>query len=534
MNILNAMRRQKLLSLSLLLFTLSIGILIGTLVNTAVRAEKGQGAARDATPLTIPSPAQLSTAFGQLARQLGPAVVNVTSTYGARQARQLQQTPRRRQPTPSPDEEEDQGGLDLFRRFFGSPFGDMPQMPFRRQGTGSGFIVDKNGYILTNNHVVQDADRIRVKLHDDPKEYDAKVIGQDFELDIAVIKIEAGRPVPVAKIGNSDGVQVGDWAVAIGSPFGLEATVTAGIISAKGRDIGDRDHQLQKFLQTDAAINPGNSGGPLLDLKGEVIGVNTAIATETGGYQGIGFALPINMAAQAYNQIIKTGKVSRGGIGINFRKGGPPELLKAYGVSEGVFVDSVTPGGPADKAGVKAEDIIVSFNGTPIKDGEDLVSRVSATPVGSDATVEVIRDGKKREYKLTIAERAELFADTVGGRRAPQEPGRTENTEAKFGFWYRNLTSGDRDRMGLDEKGGVLITRVDPGSFAEDIGVLPRDILIAINRQPVNSVDDVQRIQATVRPGQPVALRILRATPTRTGRVDWQTVFLAGTLPANP
>lgn len=531
MSILDTMRKQKLLSLSLLLFTLSIGILIGTLVNTAVRAEKDQTAARDASPLAIPSPAQLSTAFTQLAKQLGPAVVNITSTYGGRQARQLQQTPPRRQP--SPDEEEDPGGLDLFRRFFGSPFGDIPQMPFRRQGTGSGFIVDKNGYILTNYHVVRDADRIRVKLHDDPKEYDAKVVGQDFELDIAVIKIEAGRPLPPAKIGNSDGVQVGDWAVAIGSPFGLEATVTAGIISAKGRDIADRDHQLQKFLQTDAAINPGNSGGPLLDLKGEVIGVNTAIATETGGYQGIGFALPINMAAQAYNQIIKTGKVSRGGIGINFRKGAP-ELLKAYGVSEGVFVESVTKGGPADKAGIKPEDIIVSFNDKPIKDGEDLVSKVSATPVGSEATVEVIRDGKKREYKLTIAERAALFPDTVGGRRNQQEPGRTENTETKFGFWYRNLTSGDRDRLGFDERGGVLITRVDPGSFAEDIGVLRGDILLAINRQPVNSFDDVQRIQATIRPGQPVALRIARGVPSRTGRVDWQTTFLAGTLPANP
>ncbi len=240
MRILDVMRREKLLSVSLLIFTLSIGILIGTLINSAVRAEKGQGGAPDATPLTIPSPSQLSTAFTQLAKQLEASVVNVTSTYGVKEAQMSQRTPRRRQ-----DQEEDQGGdpgLDFFRRFFGNPFGDLPQRPFRRQGTGSGVIVDKNGYILTNLHVVQDADRtpdrIRVKLTGDLKEYDAKLVGGDPEIDVAVIKIDTGRSLPVARIGNSDGVQVGDWVVAIGSPFGLASHRDGGNHQRQGTGTG--------------------------------------------------------------------------------------------------------------------------------------------------------------------------------------------------------------------------------------------------------------------------------------------------------
>jgi len=532
MNVLEKLKQQKLLSAALLIFTLSIGILIGTLINTAVLAEKGQVTAPDATPLVIPSPAQLSTAFGQLAKQLEPSVVNITSSFGAKEQAQAERPQRRR--TPQEEPEEDPFGMDFFRRFFGSPFGDFPQRPFRRSANGSGFVVDKNGYILTNLHVVEDADRIRVRMNNDTKDYDAKLIGADPELDVAVIKIDAGRPLPTAKIGNSEGVQVGDWVVAIGSPFGLEATVTAGIISAKGREVSDQQHQLQKFLQTDAAINPGNSGGPLINLRGEVVAINTAIATETGTYNGIGFALPINMAVNAYNQIIKTGKVSRGGIGVRFRKGAPPELLKAYGATQGVFVDDVESEGPAAKAGVKAEDIIISLNGQPIKDGDDLISRVSATPVGTVVTVGVLRDGKKMDFRVTVGERAEIFPETVGGRRSPSESARTEAPEAMFGFWYRNLRQSDRERLGYEDKVGVIVTRVDPNSFAEDIGMTQNDVITAINRQPVASADDVRRIQATLKAGQPVAFRILRPIRSRTGRLDLQPLYLAGTLPDKP
>ncbi len=534
------LRTQKLLSATLLLFTLSIGILIGTLIGTAVRAEKAQTGAGDATPLTIPNPVQLSTAFSQLARQLEPSVVNITATYAARTAQQ----PRARRRTPAQPDEEDEdqgqgqgGGSDLFHRFFGQdPFGDSPHPSLHRQSTGSGVVVDPHGYILTNFHVVEDASRIQVKFTGDTTEYNAKLIGTDPETDLAVIKLESyNRPLVPARIGNSDGVQVGDWAVAIGSPFGLEATVTAGIISAKGRDIGP-DHQLQRFLQTDAAINPGNSGGPLLDIRGQVIGINTAIATDSGGYQGIGFALPINLAASVYNQIIKGGRVSRGSIGVGFDSNQKPETLTVYGSTHGVFVTRVEPGGPAAKAGLKVEDVIVGFNGKPIKDGDDLVNRVSATPVGSQATVEVLRGGKRVDFKLTIGERTEVWAEDprFSRFRQPQAGEEEGSTKVKFGLQVQNLTSTWRERRGFKEPGGVLIAAVDPGSFGDDIGLQPNDVITAINRRPVNSVDDVQRLQATLKPGEPAAFRVMRGTRAARGEMVWQPLFVAGTLPANP
>jgi serine protease Do len=541
------LRRQKLLSITLLVFTLSIGILIGTMVNTAVHAERTQSAAPDATPLVIPSPVQLSTAFSQMARQLGPSVVNITSTYGApRQNTTRSRRPRAVPPDQGDDQQggDDQGqgqgqGFDFFRRFFGQdPFGgETPQRPFRRQGTGSGVVVDRNGYILTNFHVVEDASRIQVKFNDDPAEYTARLIGADPETDLAVIKLENGKHLVPATVGNSDGVQVGDWAVAIGSPFGLEATVTAGIISAKGRDIGGSEHQLQRFIQTDAAINPGNSGGPLLNIKGEVIGINTAIATESGGYQGIGFALPVNLAVNVYNQIIRTGKVSRGSIGVGFDANQKPETLKVYGADHGVFVTQVPAGGPGDKAGIKPEDIILSFNGQPVKDGDDLVSKVSSAPVGSDARVTLLRGGKKMDVTVKIGERAEVWADQPQFRRfRPQQGSEESATQVKFGLEIQNLTDGSRQRMGYDQKDGVIVTNVQPGSFADDIGLVPRDIITSINRRPVSSVDDVQKIQATLKPGAAVVFRVMRRGPGGgpAGQAAWLPVFISGTLPANP
>src|SRR5579863_5134341 len=346
MDLLNTIRTRKLLSSTLILITLSIGIMIGTLINTGVKAAKDNPVAPGATPLVIPNPVQLSTAFTQLAKQLQPSVVNISTTYDAKPAAASKPKGNRRRAVP--DDDENGGGTggddnmqDFFQRFFGNPFGgggsgEGPQGHRGGQALGSGVIVDPAGYILTNNHVVEKADRIQVTLAGTTTKYDAKLIGVDTDTDLAVIKIEAHHPLTAAKIGNSDAVQVGDWAVAIGSPFGLEATVTAGIISAKERDI-DPSMQFQHFLQTDAAINPGNSGGPLLNMRGEVIGINTAIASRSGGYQGIGFALPINMGANVYNQIIKNGKVTRGSIGIQFTQSDTEQgqsLLKANGVSE--------------------------------------------------------------------------------------------------------------------------------------------------------------------------------------------------------
>jgi serine protease Do len=508
-----------------LLLTLIAGLAAGVLFSTGIRAAKAAASpAPDAAPLVIPDPVQLSNSFAGLAKTLEPSVVQVTSTVE-------QKVVQRRRGNVPPDAD------DFLRRFFGGdPFGDQqgPQRPFRSQGTGSGFVVDKNGYILTNNHVVDGATSIKVKLHGDSAEYTAKVVGTDPELDLAVLKIDTGHALEPVKIGNSDGVQVGDWAVAIGSPFGLEATVTAGIISAKGRDLGASGHQLQRFLQTDAAINPGNSGGPLVDIKGDVIGVNTMIATRTGGSDGIGFALPINMAVNAYNQIIKTGKVSRGAIGIQFQRDEKQALLKAYGASSGVFVGRVTADTPAQRAGIKEGDIITAFNGKPVANGNELVGLVSETPVGSKVPITVLRDGKTLNLTIEVADRAAIIARDSGAPGAPGAGGSEEGAQkVKFGMSVRSLLPADRDSMDFHATGGVVVTAVESGSFADDIGVQEGDVLMAVNRQPVSSASDVESAAATLKPGQAVAFKVMRnAGQGLGGPAQWQALFLAGTLPA--
>src|SRR5438270_6680093 len=300
-----------------ILATLTVGILIGTVISYGVKGKEGQKAS-DATPLSLPSPQQLSNAFSQIAKQLEPSVVNINTESTIKNTR-------RRPRGGNPDDEDGGGGGgmdDFFNRFFGGPGGQFApdQGPIRERSLGSGVIVDTKGFIVTNRHVVEKADRIRVRFQDDPPgvQHDAKVIGTDQETDLAVIKVEIDRVLPAAKMGNSDSMQVGDWVLAVGSPFGLSETVTAGIVSAKGRDIVP-GRQFQTFIQTDAAINPGNSGGPLVNMSGEVIGINTAILSETNAYDGIGFALPSKTVVEVYNQL--TGpehKVSRGSIGIMF------------------------------------------------------------------------------------------------------------------------------------------------------------------------------------------------------------------------
>ncbi|MBM3724917.1 MAG: Do family serine endopeptidase [Acidobacteria bacterium] len=543
MNVLDKVKQQKFLSMSMLLATLAIGILIGTVVNTGVKAAKEQQAAPDATPLVVPAAQTAPNEFTALAKRLEPTVVNISTDYTPKAASQ-------RKRRPQADDDDDEGGdeptPDFLRRFFGNqPFGGGggggPQAgprPFKRQGTGTGFIVDPNGYIITNHHVIDKADHIKVKIQGDAVEHKAKVIGSDIETDIAVIKIAAGRQLLPAKIGNSEAVQVGDWAVAIGSPFGLEATVTAGIVSAKGRDINS-PAQFQRFIQTDAAINPGNSGGPLLNIRGEVIGVNTAIATESGGNQGVGFALPMNLAVKVYNSIIKHGRVTRGSIGITFNKNDKPETLKAMGYSGGVIVGDVKKDGPAHKAGLRAEDIILAINGKSVKDGDDLVARVADTPIGDSVTLQVDRNGVKQDFKVVIADRLEIFRDDprVSGNRTP-EPTREESaSQAKFGIAIRPLGDQERERFGLkDDIKGVLVTRVEEDSFADEIGLQDNDLIVSINRQPVGSTDDVRRVQSSLKPGDPVAFRVMR-TPAAAlrgqGRAEWQTFYVSGTLPNN-
>src|SRR5438876_3081295 len=334
------MTKKRLLYLTLIIATLTIGVVIGTIVSGGVKAGE-----QKAATLVIPDPVSLSNAFSQIAANLDPAVVNI-NTEAAAETPVRSLNPNRNRNAPDP--------FDFFDFFGGGP--DNQDRNYKTRNLGTGFIVDKAGFIQTNHHVVDKATKITVRL-DDKSEHQAKLIGSDSETDLAVIKIDVGHDLPVAKMGNSDAVKVGDWVLAIGSPFNLDHTVTAGIISAKGREnIGGDLKQFQSFLQTDAAINPGNSGGPLVNMQGEVIGINTAIISETRQSAGLGFALPSNVAVKVYNQLVQSGKVTRGGIGIGLPVPAEknPGLCRAQGLKSdcGVVVDSVTPGFPAAKAGI--------------------------------------------------------------------------------------------------------------------------------------------------------------------------------------
>src|SRR5208337_3253385 len=397
-----------------ILATLTVGILIGTIVSYGVKGKEGQKSS-DATPLTIPAPQQLSTAFSQISKQLEPSGVNINTESTIK-------NPHRRGPRirPNPDPDQDQGNgdedtpfQDFFDKFFGGQGPDAGNI--RQRSLGSGVIVDSKGYIVTNRHVVEKADRIRVKLQDENPAspgHDAKVIGMDQETDLAVIKIDMDRPLPAAKLGNSDGMEVGDWVLAIGSPFGLQETVTAGIVSAKGRNIVP-NRQFQSFIQTDAAINPGNSGGPLVNMAGEVIGINTAILTETSSYAGVGFAMPSNTVVQVYNQLIgPEHRVSRGSIGIEFSAQPNPAIARIYG--SGVTVSNVVSGSPAEEAGLKVGDTITSVDGKEVKSGDDLVADIASRKPGSKAKLAFVRNGKKQDTTVTIADRSKLFASRLG------------------------------------------------------------------------------------------------------------------------
>jgi len=312
--------------------------------------------------------------------------------------------------------------------------------------------------------------------------------------------------------------------VAIGSPFGLEKTMTAGIISAKGRDLGEPGHQLQRFLQTDAAINRGNSGGPLIDINGEVIGINTMIESRSGNFEGIGFALPINLAVNSYNEIVEHGKVSRGAIGIQFAREENAALLKAYGASSGVFVQKVTPGQPAAKAGIVASDIIVGANGGAVQDGEQLVAVISAAQPGSQVDLKVLRDGKTMTIPVTIGDRAQLVNGN-GSEESEAAPG--EATTPRLGISLQNLSASDRQQLGLTA-GSVAVTTVEPGSFAEDMGLEKGDVIVEINRLKVTSAADVRNIMQSAKPGEAIAFKVMR----NDGQGNWNSLFAAGTLPA--
>jgi serine protease Do len=536
MSLIDKARRQKFLSFTLMLFTLAIGILIGTLAQTGAKAAKEQAAAPDATPLTIPNPVVVENEFSKLAKALEPSVVNISSEYIPQKTAQARgnNNRRRQQQQPDDDDQQDNGMQDFFNRFFGGQGGQIPQEEQRSGSVGSGVVVDKNGYILTNNHVVDHATRIKVKFMNDETEYPATVIGTDSDTDLAVIHVDKKNVIP-AKVGNSDALQVGDWAIAIGSPFTFQETVTVGIISAMSRDIPGDATSFQHFIQTDAAINPGNSGGPLANIRGEIIGINTMIASRSGGYQGIGFAMPMNTAVKVYNSIIKNGHVTRGSVGIRFRENPNNEqLLKVYGADHGIFVDSVESDGPADKAGMKPQDVVTSIEGKPVNKGQDLIDLIADSPVGSTIKVGIIRDKKPMTLSVIVGDRSKIFAQEYGKAKPGEPDAQPDATQMKFGMSVQALRQADRQNLNYKGNGGVLIASTEPGSFADDIGLQKGDIIIELNRQAVNSPADISRIQNTLKPGDAVAFHVMRQAGGARGGAggDWQSLFLAGSVPA--
>ena len=502
--------------------TLVVGILIGTIVSYGVKGKEGQKAS-DATPLTVPAPQQLSNAFSQIAKQLGPSVVNISTESTVK-------SPHRKRGTQIPDDPDaDSGGNgngmdDFFKRFFGGQGGDGA---IREHSLGSGVIVDPKGYIVTNRHVVEKADRIRVRLQDDPPgvQHEAKVVGEDQETDLAVIQIDMNRALPAAKMGNSDGMEVGDWVLAIGSPFGQFGTVTAGIVSAKGRDIVP-GKQFQTFIQTDAAINPGNSGGPLVNMNGEVIGINTAILSETNAYAGVGFSLPSNTVVTVYNQLIgPEHRVARGSIGIMFDSVENPAIARVYGAGSGVTVSSVVAGSPADQAGLKVGDTITTVDGHKVTKGSELVAEIAARKPGTKVAVSFLRNGKEQETSVTIADRAKLFAARLGEDKATDE----ESTPkpSKLGVTVRKLTPEMAERLDIPAGKGVIVQDVKPGSFAEDINLGRGDVILEVNKQAVNNEEDFAKVEAGLKSGQDAVFLVRpRGSTAQDG-----TIFMAGTLP---
>lgn len=389
----------------------------------------------------------------------------------------------------------------VFKEKVVRPFPFFPEIPgpegkereFRRQSLGSGFIVDRGGYILTNNHVVEKAEDIRVRLWDEA-EYKAKVVGRDPKTDIALIKIDADKPLPAVTLGDSDALMVGDWVVAVGNPYGLGHTVTAGIVSAKGRIIGSGPYD--DFIQTDAAINPGNSGGPLFNIKGEVVGINSAIIPMA---QGIGFAIPINLAKEIMPSLKTKGYVERGWLGVAVQKV-TPELAESFklGERQGALVADVVKDSPAYRAGIKRGDVITEFAGKKISDMHELPRLVASTPIGSKVSMKIVRDGKPVELSVTISKLQEevqsaevLIADRLGIKT------KTINPEIAHQF-------------GIMDGGGVLVTEVIQGGVVESEGIQAGDIILEVNKERVNSTDETATIVKSLRPGENLLLLVRR------------------------
>jgi serine protease Do len=419
------------------------------------------GAPEIPTAAAVSSSETTPGSFSDLAERVKPAVVNISTTKTFK-GRSGLGTPFGRSPFSG------RFGDDFFERFFG----DIPQREFKQRSLGSGFIISNDGYIFTNNHVVEQTDKILVKVSDG-KEYEAKIIGTDAKTDIALIKIKPDNSLPFVEIGDSDAVKVGEWVIAIGNPFGLEQTVTAGIISAKGRVIGAGSYD--NFIQTDASINPGNSGGPLFNMAGKVIGINTAIVAQG---QGIGFAIPVNMAKSILADLKTKGKVTRGWLGISVQDISE-DIAKNlnHKNKNGALVSDVFKDDPADKAGIKVGDIIVEINGKSIKDTHELLLTIASLHVGEKVLIKGLRDGKEISFRVVVSE-----------RKDKSEIALIKKSKGYFGIAAQEISKEIAQQLGIPRDAGVIVTDVEEGSPADDVGIQPQDIIVQVNKVKVASI----------------------------------------------
>ncbi len=509
-------KSKRLLGFIMVLFVLGLGIGIGTMISYRVDA-RGPNDSQlqmqtDGKPAAGGAFMALSQAFEEVANQIEPAVVNI-NTEEVITRRQMM-----------PDQDSDDPMSELFRRFgFGSPFGQIPEQQMRRS-LGSGVIVDPKGYIITNNHVVEDATKIKVSVPGG-EEYTAKVIGTDAISDIAVIKIEGKKDFPYARIGNSKNMKVGDWVLAIGSPFGLEQTVTAGIISATGRTFeqggGPSEYSMfNDYLQTDAAINRGNSGGPLVNMKAEIVGINSFISTPSGASAGVGFAVPSHLFTKVYNQILQTGKVARGWVGVNMNPlPFTPAMANFFGVKQGsgVLITQLSDEkgessetGPAAKAGLKPEDVVIAYNGKKIASMQDFRLAVADTAPGQKATVRVVRQGQEKDFEITVGERQ--FENQDKGRYSFEE--KEEKPKPEIGLSFDEVPPRVSQSMGIS--GGAYVLSVKPGSLADDAGLAGPDqgggdVILAANGKPIKDAQELLSIVKNLRSEEPIVIKFVRA-----------------------
>lgn len=498
--------RQRAVLLAVAASFLALGVLIGVIFSrpSASQVKAGERALSG----------DLSTAFVEIARRVEPAVVNVTTVT----------QPVRRTG----------GEFSTQRPSIETLPGNSGEQA--RRGNGSGVVIDPAGYILTNHHVIQGADRIKVRLFDG-NEYPGRVIGSDLETDLAVVKIDPAAPLSAAHMGDSDQMNVGDWVLAIGSPFGLDQTVTAGIISAKERKSSDLFQKVgfQYFLQTDAAINHGNSGGPLINIAGEVIGINTAIITSTGDYNGICFALGSSEAITIYKQLVQDGRVVRGFLGA-MTEPVTPQIAKVYGlpISRGAIVSNVNETmnvdgrlveSPAAKAGLKPSDVIVEFRGERIKDDSELIRRVASTPVGTDVPVKIYRNGREMNISVTIARRPGSEIPIRQESTAPGKAGGPTRSQ-NIGIGIQGAAPSRSQRKEISSivdkpasSRGVLVVTVEPGSIAEDAEIRPNDIIEMINREPIKDSQDFRRVLEQLKSGDPVVLQVYRQSFSPNSRI---------------